>query len=142
MIPVYDLPLFALSALLMILSSGPNMIYLISRSISQGKNAGIISLIAIMRGFLFHILMVSFGFTAIFIAIPYAFIVVKFFIIGYLLYLAYNSIRSKDRIFNTERNLKAIKPLKLFNVVGVLFFLRIGYRQYNCPIWDHSINYI
>ncbi len=116
MIPINDLLLFGLAALLMVLSPGPNMIYLISRSLSQGKNAGIISLFGVMCGFLFHILMVSFGLTAIFFAIPYAFIVVKFLGVGYLLYLAYNSVKLDNKIFDTNKNLKSDNPLKLFNI--------------------------
>ncbi|TCI84523.1 LysE family translocator [Tenacibaculum sp. M341] len=116
MIPINDLLLFGLAALLMVLSPGPNMIYLISRSLSQGKNAGIISLFGVMCGFLFHILMVSFGLTAIFFAIPYAFIVVKFLGVGYLLYLAYNSVKLDNKIFDTNKNLKSDNALKLFNI--------------------------
>jgi len=116
MIPITDVLIFALAALLMVLSPGPNMIYLISRSLSQGKNAGIISLFGVMCGFLFHILMVSFGLTAIFFAVPYAFVVVKFFGVGYLLYLAYHSVRSKNKIFDADQNLKKDKSFKLFNI--------------------------
>ncbi|TKD57930.1 LysE family translocator [Flavobacterium sp. ASW18X] len=116
MISFNDLLLFGLAALLMVLSPGPNMIYLISRSLSQGKNAGIISLFGVMCGFLFHILMVSFGLTAIFFAIPYAFVVVKFFGVAYLLYLAYNAVKSDTRIFDADKCLKADKPFKLFNI--------------------------
>ncbi|SEL49147.1 Threonine/homoserine/homoserine lactone efflux protein [Aquimarina amphilecti] len=116
MIPINDLLLFGLAALIMVLSPGPNMIYLISRSLSQGKRAGIISLLGVMCGFLFHILMVSFGLTAIFFAVPYAFVVVKFLGVGYLLYLAYNTVKSKNKIFDAEQNLKSDKPLKLFNI--------------------------
>ncbi|MGB6152636.1 MAG: LysE family translocator [Pricia sp.] len=116
MIPLNDLLLFALAALIMVLSPGPNMIYLISRSLSQGKKAGIISLFGVMCGFLFHILMVSFGLTAIFFAIPYAFVVVKFLGVGYLLYLAYNSLKSKSKIFDADQNMIPIKPIRLFNI--------------------------
>ncbi|GAA3610254.1 LysE family translocator [Flavivirga amylovorans] len=116
MIPINDLLLFGLAVLIMVLSPGPNMIYLISRSLSQGKKAGIISLLGIMCGFLFHILMVSFGLTAIFFAVPYAFIVVKFLGVGYLLYLAYSTVKSKNKIFDADQNLKSDKPLKLFNI--------------------------
>ncbi|MDO6471182.1 LysE family translocator [Maribacter sp. 1_MG-2023] len=114
MIPIDDLLLFGLAALIMVLSPGPNMIYLISRSLSQGKRAGIISLLGVMSGFLFHILMVSFGLTAIFFAIPYAFVIVKFLGVGYLLYLAYNSMKSKNKIFDVNQNLKSDTSLKLF----------------------------
>ena len=116
MIPFNELLLFGLAALVMVLSPGPNMIYLISRSLSQGKKAGIISLFGVMFGFLFHILMVSFGLTAIFFAVPYAFVVVKFLGVGYLLYLAYNTVKSKNKIFDADQNLKLDIPLKLFNI--------------------------
>ncbi|MEL6918961.1 MAG: LysE family translocator [Bacteroidota bacterium] len=116
MIPTHDLLLFALAALIMVLSPGPNMIYLISRSLSQGKKAGIISLLGVVCGFLFHILMVSFGLTAIFFAIPYAFVGVKFLGVGYLLYLAYRTVKSNNKIFDADQNLKSDKSLKLFNI--------------------------
>jgi len=115
MMPINEIILFALAALIMVLSPGPNMIYLISRSLSQGKKAGIISLFGIMCGFLFHILMVSFGLTAIFFAVPFAFIVVKFLGVGYLLYLAFKTVTSKNKIFEAGSHLKADNALKLFN---------------------------
>ena len=43
MIPTQDLLLFAGAALLMVLTPGPNMIYLVSRSFCQGRRAGIVS---------------------------------------------------------------------------------------------------
>lgn len=116
MIPINELIVFALAALLMVLSPGPNMIYLISRSLSQGKKAGIISLFGVMCGFLFHILMVSFGLTAIFFAVPYAFIVVKFLGVAYLLYLAYTSVTSESKLFKTSDTLAKDSALKLFNI--------------------------
>ncbi len=117
MIPINELLVFALASLIMVLSPGPNMIYLISRSLSQGKQAGIISLFGVICGFLFHILMVSFGLTAIFFAVPYAFVVVKFLGVGYLLYLAYSTIKSdRKNIFETNTTLKTDRPLKLFNI--------------------------
>jgi len=116
MIPINDLLLFGLASLIMVLSPGPNMIYLISRSLSQGKRAGIISLFGVICGFLFHILMVSFGLTAIFFAVPYTFVAVKFLGVAYLLYLAYNTVRSKNKIFDANQNLKTDKPFKLFNI--------------------------
>lgn len=117
MIPINELLFFALASLIMVLSPGPNMIYLISRSLSQGKKAGIISLFGIICGFLFHILMVSFGLTAIFFAVPYAFVVVKFLGIAYLLYLAYSTVKSGNKnVFNKDSSLKKDTPIKLFNI--------------------------
>jgi len=116
MIPFSDILVFGLASLIMVLSPGPNMIYLISRSLSQRKKAGIISLFGVMCGFLFHILMVSFGLTAIFFAIPMAFVIVKFLGVGYLLYLAFKSIKSETKIFDANHNLQSDKPFKLFNI--------------------------
>ena len=61
---------FALIALGMVLTPGPNMIYLVSRSISQGPIAGLISLGGVALGFVFWIIAAAFGITALLIAIP------------------------------------------------------------------------
>jgi threonine/homoserine/homoserine lactone efflux protein len=53
MIPNNELILFILAVLLLVSSPGLNMIYLISRSITQGKRAGIISLVGIIFGYFF-----------------------------------------------------------------------------------------
>lgn len=73
MIPVNELLLFMLAAFGLVISPGPNMIYLISRSITQGKKAGLISLAGVICGFFFHIVMVSFSLTAVLFTIPYAY---------------------------------------------------------------------
>lgn len=92
------------------------MIYLLSRSLSQGKEAGIVSLLGVMCGFLFHILLVSFGLTAVFYTVPYAFLTVKFLGVGYLLYLAYGSLKSTTKVFAAKQNLKSDSPLRLFKI--------------------------
>ena len=56
---------FALIALGMVLTPGPNMIYLVSRSISQGPIAGLISLGGVALGFVFWIVAAAFGITAL-----------------------------------------------------------------------------
>lgn len=93
MLPINDLLLFALAALGLVLSPGPNMIYLISRAITQGRRAGLLSLIGVLSGFLVHISLVSFGLTAVFLAIPLAYDVLRWLGVGYLLYLAWSAIK-------------------------------------------------
>ena len=117
MLPVNDLLLFALAALVLVVSPGPNMIYLISRSITQGRQAGVISLSGIICGFLFHILMVSFGLTAILFAIPFAYTTLKTVGVFYLLYLAFNSVKSNNKsLFETNNKMVVDKPFKLFSI--------------------------
>lgn len=117
MIPTHDLFFFALAAFVLVISPGPNMIYLISRSITQGKKAGLTSLVGVVCGFLFHIVMVSFGLTAVLFAVPYAYIVLKTLGTIYLLYLAYQAIKPNSKnIFEVDQNISIDKPAKLFTV--------------------------
>lgn len=117
MIPIQDLLVFALAALVLVLSPGPNMIYLISRSITQGKKAGLISLAGVVTGFLFHILMVSFGLTAILFTVPFLYTALKTMGVLYLLYLAWQAIRPGSKgVFETSRDLPIDSPTKLFRM--------------------------
>ncbi|MBK1895142.1 LysE family translocator [Chryseobacterium paridis] len=117
MIPIHDLLFFLLAALILVISPGPNMIYLISRSITQGKKAGLISLAGVVCGFLFDIVMVSFGLTAVLFAVPYAYIVLKTLGTIYLLYLAYQAIKPNSKnIFEVDKNISIDRPRKLFAV--------------------------
>lgn len=117
MIPISQLLLFAFAALLMVLVPGPNMIYLISRSVTQGKKAGFISLAGVACGFLFHITLVSFGLTAILMAVPFAYTALKMTGSAYLLYLAWQTVKPGGKsLFDTDTQLKADKPLKLFSM--------------------------
>ena len=116
MIPLNEILIFALSALVLVISPGPNMIYLISRSITQGRKAGLISLAGVICGFLFHIVMVSFGLTAVLFAVPFTYTTLKSLGVIYLLYLAYQGIKPNSKnIFETKKDLPDDKPGKLFS---------------------------
>lgn len=117
MIPFNELLFFVLAAFVLVISPGPNMIYLISRSITQGRKAGLISLAGVICGFIFHIVMVSFGLTAILFAVPFAFFFLKTLGITYLLYLAWQAVRPNSKsIFETRKDLPDDKPGKLFRI--------------------------
>ena len=117
MIPFNDILIFALAALVLVITPGPNMIYLISRSLTQGKRAGLISLTGVITGFVFHIVMASAGLTAILFAVPLAYLILKVLGIGYLLYLAWQAIGPKSRnIFEIKNTLQHDKPARLFSI--------------------------
>ncbi|PWW17213.1 MULTISPECIES: LysE family translocator [unclassified Chryseobacterium] len=117
MIPFHELLFFILAALILVISPGPNMIYLISKSITQGKKSGFISLAGVVCGFLFHIIMVSFGLTAVLLAVPLAYTVLKTLGTVYLLYLAYQAIKPKSKnIFDVDKNVAHDSPKKLFTI--------------------------
>jgi threonine/homoserine/homoserine lactone efflux protein len=117
MIPLNDILIFALAALVLVITPGPNMIYLVSRSITQGKRAGFISLTGVIAGFMFHIVMASAGLTAILFAVPIAYLILKILGVGYLLYLVWQAIGPKRKnIFEIKKNPQEDKPAKLFNI--------------------------
>ncbi|WP_353154308.1 LysE family translocator [Pollutimonas bauzanensis] len=105
---------FALISLGMVLTPGPNMVYLISRSICQGRTAGMISLGGVVLGFVFYMLCAALGITAIVMAVPYAYDALR---IGgglYLLYLAWQAVKPGGRSPFEVKNLAQDSPKKLF----------------------------
>ncbi|HEV2504294.1 MAG TPA: LysE family translocator [Mesorhizobium sp.] len=105
---------FALICLGMVLTPGPNMIYLISRSLSQGPKAGLISLGGVAVGFLFYVFSAAFGITALLLAVPYAYDALRLAGALYLLYLAWQALRPGGRSPFQVRELPRDRPRKLF----------------------------
>jgi threonine/homoserine/homoserine lactone efflux protein len=105
---------FALVALGMVLTPGPNMIYLISRSITQGRVAGLISLGGVALGFVFYMLCAAFGITALVFAVPYAYDALRFAGAAYLLWLAWQAIRPGGQSPFQVRTLPVDGPKTLF----------------------------
>jgi threonine/homoserine/homoserine lactone efflux protein len=110
---------FALVSFGMVLTPGPNMIYLISRSITQGATAGLISLGGVALGFVFYMLCAAFGITALLFAVPYAYDALRFAGAAYLLWLAWQALKPNGRSpFQVRqhqvRELKSDGPRKLF----------------------------
>lgn len=110
---------FALVSLGMVLTPGPNMIYLISRSISQGRAAGLISLGGVALGFVFYMLCAAFGITALLFAIPYAYDALRFAGAAYILWLAWQAVKPGGRSPFQVHKLQVDGPGKLF-AMGLL----------------------
>ncbi|MCR8632021.1 LysE family translocator [Paenibacillus radicis (ex Xue et al. 2023)] len=106
---------FAVVSLGMVCSPGPNMIYLISRSILQGRAAGVISLLGVILGFLIYIVATMFGLSALFLTVPFLYVLVKWAGAGYLLWLAWKAIKpGAVPIFAPKQSLSIDPPKKLF----------------------------
>ncbi|MCS4271627.1 MULTISPECIES: LysE family translocator [Raoultella] len=105
---------FAFVALGLVLTPGPNMIYLTSRSICQGKRAGLISLGGVALGFVFYMLCAALGITALIFAVPYAYDILRISGVVYLLYLAWQAIKPGGRSLFAVRDLPADSGRKLF----------------------------
>ena len=110
---------FAFVALGMVLTPGPNMIYLVSRSITQGVGAGLVSLGGVALGLVFYMLCAAFGITALIIAVPYAYDALRIAGAAYLLYLAWQALKPGGRSPFEVKELPKDSPRKLF-VMGFL----------------------
>ena len=105
---------FALVSFGMVLTPGPNMIYLISRSIAPGRGAGLISLGGVALGFVFYMLCAAFGITALLFAVPYAYDALRLGGALYLLWLAWQVLKPNGRSPFQVRELAVDGPRKLF----------------------------
>lgn len=107
---------FSFVALMIALTPGPNIIYLISRSICQVRKAGFISLLGVGFGFLFYMLLSAFGIAALLFAIPHVYDTIRVLGAIYLLYLAWNVLRPKGSSLFEVKDLPLDSNLKLFSM--------------------------
>lgn len=114
-----QLLLFAGAALLMALTPGPNMLYLLSRSLCQGRMAGIMSWCGVVLGFSVHMLCAAIGLTALFMTIPLGYELLKVAGALYLLWLAWQGIRPGASSPFEPAALAAQSPGRLF-LMGLL----------------------
>jgi threonine/homoserine/homoserine lactone efflux protein len=115
-----NLALFAVASMLLALTPGPNLLYLVSRTLCQGRGAGLVSLAGTTSGFLFYALSAALGLSAAFIAIPVLFDAVRWAGAIYLLWLAWDAVRADGGggLF-ARRDLPSARPGALFRT-GVL----------------------
>src|SRR3979490_628868 len=78
---------FAVAALLLLLTPGPAVLYIVSRSVEQGRVAGLASACGITTGTLVHVLAAALGLSALLASSALAFAAVKYVGAGYLLYI-------------------------------------------------------
>ncbi|MFC3676089.1 LysE family translocator [Ferrovibrio xuzhouensis] len=107
---------FALVSFGMVLTPGPNMLYLISRSICQGRVAGLISLGGVALGFVFYMLCAAFGITALLLAVPYAYQALCWGGALYLAWMAWAALRPGGRSPFQVRSLPQDSPRRLFGM--------------------------
>ncbi len=114
MLTIQELAWFALVALALVLTPGPNMIYCISRTLCQGRAAGMVSLGGVALGFVVHLLAASFGLSAVLMTVPVAFTAIKVAGAHYLLWLAWQAVRPGGLSPFETRTLPHDPPRKLF----------------------------
>ncbi|MFE1785610.1 LysE family translocator [Streptomyces sp. NPDC059506] len=101
-------------ALGMVLTPGPNMVYLVSRSITQGRRAGVVSLAGVALGFAVYLLATNLGLSVVFVAVPELYTAVKLAGAAYLGYLAWNALRPGGPSVFAPRDVPHDTPRRLF----------------------------
>jgi threonine/homoserine/homoserine lactone efflux protein len=93
-----SLLIFVSTAALLLAIPGPAVLYIVGRSIGQGRNAGLVSALGIGVGTLVHTAAAAVGLSALLVSSATAFSVVKYLGAAYLVYLGIQRLRSKESL--------------------------------------------
>ena len=123
---------FAVAIVIIAITPGPDMTLFVGRALSEGKAAGLACMFGALTGCLIHTTLVVVGLSALIVASPQAFLVLKVAGAGYLVWLAYQAIRNGSA-FNPESRKGAGHTLlqnwatglgvNLMNPKVILFFM-------------------
>ncbi|MCA1983895.1 LysE family translocator [Nocardioides nematodiphilus] len=98
----------------MVITPGPNMMYLVTRSLTQGRMAGLLSLAGVVTGFVVYLVATAAGLSLLFAAVPELFITVKLLGAAYLLWLAWGMVRGGRLPFAPGADLPRHSPRRLY----------------------------
>ncbi|TPI66471.1 LysE family translocator [Mesorhizobium sp. B3-1-3] len=123
---------FAIATVILAITPGPDMTLFVSRTLSQGRATGFASMAGALTGTLIHTTLVVVGISALIVASPMAFFVLKIFGAGYLVFLAWQAV-TKGSAFSPEkrtgpqvslfRSWAAGLGVNLLNPKIILFFM-------------------
>jgi threonine/homoserine/homoserine lactone efflux protein len=113
MIPLEQLTLFILASLVILVIPGPAVLYIITRSISQGRAAGIVSVVGVNMAVFTYTVAAAFGLSAILMTSVVAFNVVKYAGAAYLIYLGVKQMISKTKLETAE-----VEQASLLRILG------------------------
>lgn len=105
---------FALAGLLLNLTPGNDMLYVVARSTGQGTRAGIISALGIGAGGLVHVLMAVIGLSALIAQSAVAFAIIKYIGASYLIYLGVKSLAARKRALIVHKDFQTLSRQKIF----------------------------
>ncbi|MEO8395635.1 MAG: LysE family translocator [Chloroflexota bacterium] len=129
--PIANLPIFLAASLALLLTPGPAVLYIVTRSVDQGRKAGLVSVLGIESGTLFHVFAAALGLSAILLSSALAFDIVKYLGAAYLIYIGVRKLLTPIRVeeveVTRERNLRRTYSqgavVALLNPKTALFFL-------------------
>lgn len=122
--------LFCTTALTLIVTPGPDIIYIATRGMAQGRAVGLVSMLGVCAGYIVHTCLAMLGLSALLQASEFLFNFVRFAGAAYLLYLGIQMLLSKQQV-HSSKSASPIVHRKLFwtglitsvtNPKGILFF--------------------
>jgi threonine/homoserine/homoserine lactone efflux protein len=114
-----DLLLFATAAIILLLIPGPAVLYIVARSVDQGRRAGLASTSGIATGTLAHVLAATLGLSALMLSSAVAYSMVKYAGAAYLIYLGVKKLRKRPLEDGKVKHVQAL-PLRRVFTQGVL----------------------
>jgi threonine/homoserine/homoserine lactone efflux protein len=97
-----NITLFAAAAAVLVFTPGPNTLYIIARSIQQGRLAGAVSSLGVQVGTFIHMTLAAFGLSALVVSSDLIFTIVKYAGAGYLFYLGLQTLRTEKEADNVK----------------------------------------
>jgi threonine/homoserine/homoserine lactone efflux protein len=105
---------FFVAALLLNLTPGPDMIYVLSHTARGGKRAGLAAMFGVWSGAFCHILFAAAGLSAIILASGIAFNIIKWFGAAYLIWLGIQAFRSNGSVMSSQQNMPRLSEPKIY----------------------------
>ena len=88
--------LFVAASVVLLLTPGPAVLYIVARSVSQGRTAGLVSVLGIHLGTIVHITAAAVGLSALVLSSALAFAIVKYLGAAYLIWIGIRTLMAKD----------------------------------------------
>ena len=124
------LAVFVAAALALLLVPGPAVLYIVARSIDQGRTAGLVSVLGVHLGSLVHVAAAAIGLSSLIVSSAVAFSVVKYAGAAYLVYLGVRALLSREEPGEVEvraaPNRSLLRQGAVVNILNpktALFFL-------------------
>lgn len=123
--------LFVVASLTLLLTPGPAVMYVVTRSVDQGRKAGLISVLGIQTGTFVHVVGAALGISALLLSSALVFDLVKYLGAAYLIYLGVRKlvtpVKREEIVVTQEKNLRATYlqgvVVAVLNPKTALFFL-------------------
>jgi len=151
MFGIINFETFVIAVIILSLTPGADTMYILSRSISQGKRAGVLSVLGIVTGTVFHIAFATLGLSIVLAKSAVAFETVKYLGAGYLIYLGIKSMLSKSEALELDQKQKKTNYKRIYfsgiltNILNpkvALFFLAFLPQFINPSYQNSSISFL